>query len=278
MKQAAKPKELPGMYTRGETWWFTYRLNGKKHFHSLGTSDYGKAVQKALAIRQAPELVPAAVFEREIAAFLAEKVDRNEYSPFSVNSRFYTLRRFAKVTGRANPALVTAEDVRAFYKADRARTCDRTAHTYISSVRSFYGWLQKAGKIRENPVAALALARVDEVGRKRFCTHALRDKLIAEAPTEELRMILFLGFHAGLRKNEIIQARPEWFDLGAGSVNVCKTASFVPKDREERTIPLTRAFQVFLATYGLPFPFVLRPETKSSKSLYRFSFKDRYGE
>ena len=64
MKQAAKPKKLPGIYTRGETFWFTYRLNGKKHFYSLGTSDYGKAVQKALAIREAPELVPAAVFER----------------------------------------------------------------------------------------------------------------------------------------------------------------------------------------------------------------------
>ena len=173
---------------------------------------------------------------------------------------------------------MTAEDVRAFYKADRARTSDGTAHTYIVGIRSFYNWLQKAGKIRENPVAALGVARVDAVGRKEFCTPALRDKLIAEAPTEELRMILFLGFHVGLRKNEIIQARPEWFDLVHGSVNVRASATFRPKDREERTIPLTKVFRTFLSTYGLPSPFVLRPEKKSSASLYRFSFKDRFNE
>ncbi len=39
------------------------------------------------------------------------------------------------------------------------------------------------------------------------------DLLISECPDRELKFILYCGFHAGLRKGEIVQARPEWFDL-----------------------------------------------------------------
>ena len=42
--------ELTGLYLRGKTFWFTYRLDCKKHFHRLGTADYGEAVQKALEL------------------------------------------------------------------------------------------------------------------------------------------------------------------------------------------------------------------------------------
>ena len=276
MKRAAKAKKLPGIYTRGETWWFTYRFNGKKRFHSLGTSDYGEAVQKALAIRQNPELTPAAVFEQEVAAFIAHKLATNRYSRFSADSKVHTLRRFARVTGRANPSLVTPGDVRAFYEHEQERVSEQSAQSYVATVRSFFNWLLKARKVRTNPVAGLELATMDDRGREKFCTPALRDKLIAEAPTDELRMILYLGFHAGLRKNEIVQARPEWFDLAAGSLDVRQSATFRPKDREARTIPLTTAFRAFLAVHGLPGPFVLRPDATSPARLYRFSFRRQF--
>ena len=272
MKRPSKAKKLPGIYTRGETFWFTYRLNGKKHFHSLGTSDYGEAVQKALAIRENPELTPAAVFEQEIAAFIAYKVARDDYSRFSAENKVYALRRFAKVTGRANPSLVTPADVEAFYRGERARIEEGSVRSYLATVRSFFNWQVKSRKMRHNPVAKLEYDRADPKARDKFCTPDLRDKLVAEAPTDELRLILFLGFHAGLRKNEIVQARPEWFDLERGSLNVRETATFRPKDREARTIPLTAAFRAFLVRHGLPEPFILRPEVTDSKQLYRTSF------
>ena len=65
MQRSASGRKLSGIYTHGKTFWFTYRLHGKKHFHSLETEDYGEVVRKALAIRQAPALEPAAVFARE---------------------------------------------------------------------------------------------------------------------------------------------------------------------------------------------------------------------
>ncbi len=276
-KSKTAANKLRGIYTRGNTFWFTYRLAGKKHFHSLGTSDYSEAVQKALEIRQNPELTPTAVFEHEISAFVAHKLEKDKFSEFSAGRKVYTLNAFARATGRANPALVTAADVETFYRQAQTRIKESTVQGYIGTIRSFFNYLLKVRKVRVNPVAGLELARLDEKGREKFCTPALRDKLIAEAPTDELRMILFLGFHAGLRKNEIVQARPEWFDLKAGSLNVRASATFRPKDREERTIPLTTAFRAFLGRHGLPEPFVLRPDTKDSKGNYRFNLGRLFG-
>ena len=167
MKRPSKAKKLPGIYTRGETFWFTYRLNGKKHFHSLGTSDYGEAVQKALAIRENPELTPAAVFEQEIAAFIVYKVARDDYSRFSAENKVYALRRFAKVTGRANPSLVTPADVETFYRGERARIEEGSVRSYLATVRSF---LQLAGEIAQDAPQPGGKAGIRPGGTRRPAT------------------------------------------------------------------------------------------------------------
>ena len=79
-----------------------------------------------------------------------------------------------------------------------------------------------------------------------FCSLALRDRLIRECPREDLKFILYCGFHAGLRKLAIIEARPFWFDLDAGLLHLRKTPTIRFKDREERTVPLTQEFKTFL--------------------------------
>ena len=78
------------------------------------------------------------------------------------------------------------------------------------------------------------------------------DDLIRKCPSVELKFILYAGFHAGLRKEEIIQARQEWFDLGLNILQVVESESefksekWKPKDRDKRSIPLARAFGKFL--------------------------------
>jgi hypothetical protein len=78
---------------------------------------------------------------------------------------------------------------------------------------------------------------------------------------------------APLRFQEIVEARPFWFDLNAGLLHLRKTPTMNFKDREERTIPLTQQFRAFLNTYGIHEPFMLRPEVKRGKSLYRYDFR-----
>jgi integrase len=120
---------------------------------------------------------------------------------------------------------------------------------------------------------SVKLARTIGRARKDFCSFDLRDRLIREAPTDELRFILFCGFHAGLRFQEIVEARPFWFDLASGILYLRKTTTMNFKDREERSIPLTLQFQNFLSSYGLRAPFMLRPDVAHGKWIYRYDFR-----
>ena len=136
-----------------------------------------------------------------------------------------------------------------------------------------FNWgVKDARFIRVNPCAKLELAEEKGARRLDFCTAAQRDKLISECGREDLRFVLYCGFHAGLRKNEIIEARPFWFDLDAGLLHLRKTDTIEFKDREERTIPMTSAFREFIRGYGLREPFMLQPKVKKGRNRYRYDF------
>src|SRR2546430_13815179 len=165
--------------------------------------------------------------------------------------------------------MIFSADVERFYKRLQGRVAESTAQGYITTLRSFFNRLLETRKVRTNVVKAVKLARLDTNGRKQFCTPALRDKLIAKCKREDLKFALFCGFHAGMRKAEIIEARPDWFDLKDGLIQIRKTKTFRPKDRDERTIPMTGAFKAFLKTYGLRSPFMLQPDVPHGDSRYR---------
>lgn len=59
-------------------------------------------------------------------------------------------------------------------------------------------------------------------------------------------------------------------------LHVRKTPTFEPKDKDERTVPLTRPFRDFLKEYGLRTPFMLQPDVAHGRSLYRYDFDRPY--
>ena len=60
------------------------------------------------------------------------------------------------------------------------------------TARSFFNRMVGEGKVRRNPVAEEQLDRHDPKGRDKFCTAELRDQFIASAPSDDLKLILFL--------------------------------------------------------------------------------------
>jgi integrase len=246
---------------------------GRRIQISLATSDYSEAVIKATAIIQDPFLADSAPLEQEIGAFIDHKVRQNEYSRASAESKRYALQEFASFVRKADPAVITSLDVDRFYQHLRARVAESTAQGYITTLRSFFNRLVEAGKVRTNVVKTVRLARLDSKGRTNFCTPALRDELIEKCKRDDLRFVLFCGFHAGMRKNEIIEARPDWFDVEGKKVHIKKTPTFRPKDREERTIPMTNAFREFLKSYGVHSPFMVQPDVRHGDSRYRWDFR-----
>src|SRR5207244_1001247 len=95
------------------------------------------------------------------------------------------------------------------------------------------------GRLRFSPAESIRPATFFAPARTEFCDAATMDRLLASATSDDLRFILFAGFDAGFRRNEIVQARRQWFNLDAGSVTVSQTPTFKPKNGRGRTVPLT---------------------------------------
>ena len=174
---------------------------------------------------------------------------------------------------------VTAASLQKYHDRLLKKLTASTVNGYMMTFRSFFNWAVDVQKIiRRNPMDAVKIVRTKGNRRENFAGFELRDKLIAEAPNDDLRFILYMGFHAGLRKQEIIEARPFWFDLDAGILHLRKTATMEFKDGEERSIPMTREFTKFMRHYGLREPFLLQPNVKAGKSRYRYDFRKPFSD
>ena len=269
----SQAQKIKGIYQRGNIFWYCRMENGRRVQVSLGTDDFGEAVQSMLEVRGAPFLNQSDPLEREITDFIAHKLRQNEYSRDSASTKRHILLEFAKFINSRDPAAIVTADVERFYRRLQERVSESTAQGYLTTLRSFFNWLVDARKVRSNPVLGVRVARLDQKGRALFCDPELRDKLINECSREDLKFVLFCGFHAGMRKQEIVEARPDWFQLEANRLVIDVTPTFRPKDREARTLPLTKSFRDFLSSYGMRSPFMLHPEVQSGAWRYRYDFR-----
>ncbi|MEO8351349.1 MAG: tyrosine-type recombinase/integrase [Chthoniobacteraceae bacterium] len=267
-----------GLYLRCETYWFAKQINGRRSHVSLETTDYVEAVQRAREILDRPELQPAQSLKAEIKRFLKHKYETNRFSKMSAEAKESVLNMFAESVKNVPPANVTTYLCKAFYNASKARVAPSTAESYMFTVRSFFNWCVAENVCRRNPALEVQLDRVDHKGRTRFTDLETAQRLIENAPSDDLRFILFCGFHTGMRKLEIVESVPEWFNLRAKTLEIRTTATFRPKDRDARTVPLTDQFVDFLKGYGLRSPYVLQPDVVQGKHRYRFVFRRAFSD
>jgi integrase len=268
-------KHFPGLYRRANgLYGFSRQFAGVRHTHSLGTRDLQEAIARANKIQGQPISVETAGLADWIEPFLAHKKSLDRYSAASIESKRYILQKFARLNPVA-PRAVTAALVKTFYETQRAAgLADETIISYLSTVRAFFRWCVDVKKLcRANPTEGLHLPRIATRARRDFCTPDQVQRLIEQCPRADLTFVLFCGFHAGMRKQEIIEARPFWFDVPNRQIHLRKHDGIAFKDREERSIPMTSDFAAFLTAYGLRAPYMLHPEVQKGKSLYRYDFE-----
>ena len=164
-KSRSRTAKIKGIYQRGNVFWFTRTVQGRRIQVSLETTEYAKAVAKALDVRADPFLHAADAFPDETKAFIAYKRKNNRYSRDSANTKKYALEEFASFVGKPDPAKVGTADVARYYdhiRHDAKRrnasgavigvVSESTAHGYIMTLRSFFNWMQPVRKaVRYNP-------------------------------------------------------------------------------------------------------------------------------
>lgn len=276
------------MFLRGKKWWLRYtpRPGAPQVRESLDTEFESVAAARAIAILHRAPLDASGEFEAELEAYIADQTRLGILSRTFAPSRLYVLRAFARDAGVESIADLSKDRVERWLEAKREGSGGAdpvrpgTIESYLMSVRAFCGWLVDKNKLRENPTLKIELGKVSRAVRKNFLGAETVRMLIEKAPDDDLRFVLYCGFHAGMRRLEIVEARRDWFVLGVGErrgrIQVARTPTFVPKDKDERVIPLSRDFEKFLRGYlpdRVTDDFVLKPKVGYGRHKYRYDFR-----
>jgi site-specific recombinase XerD len=276
---------MKNLYLKRGNYWFARQVAGKRSWVNLQTRDLADAIKKSEELFDNPILNTGNLLEDDIKAFVAHKLAQNRYSRNSATTKVIALNQFADfMPDTATLQAVTAKHADMFYRTLQKRVAESTAQGYMMTLRSFFRWAVEVKRARlDNPVKVVQLARHDPTGRTKHVDKATKNKLITNATDDDLKFILYCGFESGLRKDEIIEARVDWFDNE--SVHVRKAEGtrlregelrFRIKDRDERSIPLTAPFREFLKGYlknKEPIDFALQPKVKHGKARYRYDFR-----
>lgn len=269
---------IKGIFLRGSVYWLRCTVNGKQIRRTLDTTNEATAVQLAREILGNPVTYRAGVFEQELADYFNAKRESNRLSENSIANRGFVLRKFAALYEIDHPSDIRRTHVQAWYEFLQTKHPEHTAQPYVRWLKTFLRHLVANRKLTYNPADGIEMHRLKKAKRRPFCSKAETQKLIAECADESLKFVLYCGFHAGLRKEEIIQARPEWFDLERKLLHLERSDTWKPKDDDDRTIPITSEFRAFLDTYGLRAPFMLKPEVEFGKSRYRYDFRRPFAD
>lgn len=265
------------LYRRGKIWWLYWRHGGHTNRVSLGTQDESEALALAAQRMAAPRLVAAGEVEREVEAWLADRLAGGWFSAQSAAERRRVMLKTARDVPLESIASLTTPALLAWYRRRCAEVSPASADSQLAIVQSFCRWLVERKKLRDNP--AKAVPRVRRAGvqrRERFADRATVDRLIEGAPGEALRFVLLAGFDAGLRRKEIVAVEWGWFDEAASRLSIPAAAD---KNRRGRTIPLTARFAAWVKAHRTGSGHVLAPEkVQGGAWRYRYDFRRPFAD
>src|SRR5260221_5495004 len=273
MKKKSSGKKL-GIYRRGDersgVFWLAWTVAGKRYRESLKTKDEAEATKRALEWKSQPGLLLARQMDREIASYLDSRLAAGKLRPVTASARRCALHAFRRATECEAVHELTTKVILTWYEQRKREVALCTADLHLKMVRAFCRWLVAEGRLRFDPSSSIRPATYFAPARTEFCEAATMDQLIGTAPSDEMRFVLLAGFDAGLRRNEIIQARREWFNLDVGSITIRQTATFKPKNGRPRTVPMTARFLDFMRKLHADKSaesFILAPEKTVSANL-----------
>ena len=187
----------------------------EKHYFATGTNVLADAIVEVQRFKQGPQIERHSDWKEAVDSFLRHKVEKG-YAERTREYMVSTLDRFGDYVHGINPDRVTAKMIREWL--DNLGVNESSQHTYFRALRVFFNWLEKAGRIRRSPTREVHQAKSKQSARVIFCTPEQRDMLLEAAKdSPDMTFVLRCGFDCGLRKDEIINARNDWFDLSVRS-------------------------------------------------------------
>jgi integrase len=288
-KTAKADPAAKGIYLRKKSYWLRYSHNGEQLRVPLHTREFTAAVEAAKKIRGVakeaiiPKIKPGETptwkqaIDRYIADKLAGKKDGQKVRKFRPGTATRTadiLRAFGEWSESRGPFDITTPTLQKFYDERKKRSV-ASARTIVDRVCCF---LSHLGHVIAKP-------HYDEDDEKEVRDVVVAPKVYAEliesCSRNSTKFVFYAGFHAGMRRNEIVHCRPQWIRLDAQIPHIKvpgketqrlangTTYQWRSKNGKDRSIPLSADFTVWLReNLDANALFVLKPEACSKR--YRF--------
>lgn len=286
LRQKDRKEDRKHLALRKGRWWFHRMVCGKRSWVNLETEDLEEARRKRDVLLSMPRFHAGDLFSTMAEKFLAEKEEKGSYSRDTKESRGYILSSLGAFLGAdTTVAKISKADLERWLGVLRKNLKPSTVDSYCGAARAFFRWARDVERLRPDfpaevlPVGTQGNARAVEEALER---ESVRELLKRSGCDHRLRFVFLCGFHLGLRKQEIIEARVEWFDFRRSVVHIHETATFQPKDRDRRFIPMNPVLRRWLRLYlkgRKRGEHVLMPEIKErTRSRYRWDFRRPFDE
>lgn len=276
---------MASMYRRNGIWYAKWTERGKDCRKSLKTKSVQRARAKLHEIEETLEAGKPVGHRQDIAI--------DEFTPafldhIALTKRPYTVKTldhyWKRLVAWAKPLRlsdITPEKLTKYslylLQEGYEKSTVRATLTALSSI--FRTAMEMHVFDGPNPVKGIGLPKAE--GRQpRFLSVEQIDTLLetARAHSRDMHLLVALGVYAGLRKNELVNARWGWIDVdnGQGRVTVKAEGVFQTKSGKDRTFPLHSKLRDILEPYRAdPEDFILypdQPEKDGTETKYRVDF------
>lgn len=246
------------LYQRKGVYWFQgpSRAGVRPKPVSLGTRDPQLALEmRQILLAEGPEPVAKGSLAGAVERFLRERSAEGRHTAKTASNYASVLGLFCGFAGaRSLVSGVDAEMVNGWKAALLESGCKRSTVTnYLTHLRAFLNWAKMVGLLARMPIDG---KRVTVPGSRatraaEFYSRAQRDALLANAARlglADLEWVLMLGFHAGMRYREIVEARGGWFvrEGDRWRIEVQGSKDYGLKWHKARTVPCNRTLGSFL--------------------------------
>lgn len=286
---AAMKAEIRGLYLKKG--WYYYRGPQREGVRpaalALRTRDLAEALKLVREIQAREHLEATREPMKDLVELWlqAKRRSAEHRSEVTTDTARPGLRRFLAACKGSPAAIDTATLERWKVGMLEEGLSKATVAGYLRYTQSFFSWLKKRGHIARNPFDGLNFPKSLPTKRELVCTKAQRDQLIRECRNPDLKAVLFFGFHAGMRRQEILNLRLEWLVRDARGIPThvrvqneqrdSGRAAFTVKDGDAKVIPLTDRLALFLVlehgTYQRPY--LIAPQHRPGKNKYRWDWK-----
>lgn len=282
-----REKTMASLYKRRNTYWIAYYAHGRLIRESLKTSNKQLALREKQA-REAELLDPhrRAPIARNLRvddfwkAYLEQHALPRKRSA-SIQRTEIVWRQLLEFTGAKRVSDITPDSIRNFMVWRKSKgNSDSTLNNARRELNALFNRGIKLGLISgPNPVAPIDALRLPRRMPEYHKGCDLAKLLSTVGSDETLRRIVLLGAYAGLRKNEIVNARWEWFDFDdphSPKIHVKSFDGFAIKDYEDRSLPMhSKIVEEFRrGCPGEGFVFT-SPRKGEGKAQYRYDPKKR---